>query len=71
MDLNKLKDKNDIYQLKDGIFLILDYNEERQFEISVNSKRVEKVRNYIHEDEDNSVQVHLDSIGIKLIFPSN
>ena len=65
LDLNKQKDENDIFQLKDGILLILDFNEERQFEKDINSKKVEKERNYIYEDEDNSVQVHIDSIGIK------
>ena len=64
LDLNLLKDEDDIYrQLKDGILLILDFNEERQFEKVVNSKKVEEARNYFYEDEDNSVQVHLDSIG--------
>ena len=64
LDLNLLKDEDDIYrQLKDGILLILDFNEERQFEKVVNSKKDEEARNYFYEDEDNSVQVHLDSIG--------
>ena len=63
LDLNLLKHEDDIsieYQLKDGILLILDLNEERQFE--KHSEKVEKARN-LYEDEDNSVQVHLDSIG--------
>ena len=63
LDLNKLKVEDDIYQLKDGILLILDFNEERQFTKDRNSEKVEKVRNYIYVDEDTSVQVHLDSIG--------
>ena len=69
MDLNNLKDELDIkYQLKDGIAFILDFNEERQFENDVTQEGNEiKVRNYIFEEEDNSVQVHLDSIG-KQIF---
>ena len=69
MDLNNLKDELDIkYQLKDGIAFILDFNEERQFENVVTQEGNEiKVRNYIFEEEDNSVQVHLDSIG-KQIF---
>ena len=65
MDLNLFKDKNDIkYQLKAGITLILDINEERQFEKNVIEKEnnLEK-RNHLFEDDDNSVQVHLDSIG--------
>ena len=66
LDLNLLKDEADIYhQLKDGMLLILDFNEERQFEKNENSKKVKKARNYFYEDEDNSVsvKVHLDSIG--------
>ena len=69
IDLNLLKDENDIeYQLKEGITLILDFNEERQFENDVTQEGNEiKVRNYIFKEEDNRVQVHLDSIG-KQIF---
>ena len=64
LDLNLLKDEVDIYhQLKDGILLILDFNEERQFKKDKNSGKVEKIRNYVYEDEDNSVQIHLNSIG--------
>ena len=63
LDLNKLKVEDDTYQLKDGILLILDFNEERQFAKEGNSEKVQKVRNYFYVDEDTSVQVHLDSIG--------
>ena len=65
LDLNLLKDKDDIFhQLEDGILLILDFNEERQFKKDKNSEKVGKARNYVYEDdEDNSVKVHLDSIG--------
>ena len=69
MDLNLLKDENDIkFQLKDGITLILDFNEERQFKkIVIEQENNFKKRNYLYDDEENSVQVHLDSIG-KLIL---
>ena len=65
LDLNLLKHEDDIFhQLKDGILLILDLNEERQFEKDMHSEKVEKARNYVYAvDEDNSVKVHLDSIG--------
>ena len=65
MDLNLIKDENDIfYQLKDGILLILDFNEERQFEQDdLKVDVVENVRNYFHSNEDNTVRVHIDSIG--------
>ena len=65
-----MKDReNDIkYQLKDGLTLILDFNEERQFEKDVIQEEKEmKLRNHLYEEEENSVQVHLDSIG-KQIF---
>ena len=69
IDLNLLKDENDIMnQLQDGILLMLDFNEERQFEKDVIQEETEmKVRNYLYGDKDNSFQVHLDSIG-KQIF---
>ena len=64
LDLNLLKDEVDIYhQLKDGLLLIIDFNEERQFKKDKNSEKVKKARNYFHEDKDNNVQVHLNSIG--------
>ena len=66
LDLNLLKDDVDIFhQLKDGILLILDFNEERQFEKDRNSEKVEEERKFFYEEEENSVQVHIDSIGIK------
>ena len=66
LNLNPLKAEDDIdidHQLKDGILLILDFNEERQFNRDVNFEKVKKVRNYFFENEDNSVQIHIDSIG--------
>ena len=66
LDLNLIKDEVDInHQLKDGILLILDFNGERQFEKDKNSEKVEEEINFFYEEEDNSVQVHIDSIGIK------
>ena len=49
--------------MENGLLLILDFNEERQFEREKNSEKVEEARNYFYDDEDNSFQVHLDSIG--------
>ena len=65
MDLNLLKDEGDIkYQLKNGITLVLDFNEERQFKKDpIQEETILKVSNNFYEDEDNRVQVHLDSIG--------
>ena len=66
MDLNLLKDEDDLnYQLKNGLTLILDFNEERQFaKDSIQEKTEMEVSHYFYEDEDNGVQVHLDSISI-------
>ena len=57
MDLNLLKDENDIkFQLKDGITLILDFNEERQFKkIVIEQENNFRKRNYLYDDEENSV----------------
>ena len=63
LDLSLLKDEGDInHQLKDGILLILDFNEERQFEKDKNSEKVEEERKILFEEEENTVQVHIDSI---------
>ena len=69
MDLNRFKDENNIKsQLKNGITLVLDFNEERQLEKDTNQEEMEMIkRNRHYEEEENSVQVHLDSIG-KQIF---
>ena len=67
LDLSLLKDEVNInHQLKDGILLILDFNEERQFKMDKNSKKFEEERKIFFEEEENTVQVHIDSIGIKL-----
>ena len=67
MDLNLLKDENDIEsQLINGITLVLDFNEERQFrEDTIPEETEMKERSYVYKDKDNSVQVHLDSISIR------
>ena len=64
LDLNLLKHKDDINnQLKDGLLLVLDFNEERQFEKNIELVKDAKIRNYFYEDKENSVQVYIDSIG--------
>ena len=64
LDLNLIKDEVDInHQLKDGILLILDFNEERQFKREKNSEKVEEARDYFYDDEHNSFHVHINSIG--------
>ena len=70
LNLNLLKVEDDInHQLKDGILLVIDFNEERQFDKDDNIEKVEKVRNYIYENQDNTVQVHIDTIGKKPFLP--
>ena len=66
MDLNLLKDEDDLnYQLKNGLTLILDFNEERQFaKDSIQEKTEMEESHFFYEDKDNGVQVHLDSISI-------
>ena len=65
LDLNSLKNKGNINeQLKKGIFLMLDFNEDRQFEKDVTKlEKVINVQDYLYGDKDKSVQVHIDSIG--------
>ena len=64
LDLNLLKDEVDIsYQLKYGLLLIIDINEERQFKKEKNSEKVKKAINYYYGDEDDSVKIHLNTIG--------
>ena len=64
LDVNILKDEDDIFrQLKKGLLLILDFNEERQFKREKNSEKVEEARDYFYDDEDISFHVHINSIG--------
>ena len=68
MDLNLVQDNYDILdQLKYGLILVLDLNEERQFEEDF--MNLEDVENYFFDDEDNSVRVFIDSIGKKKNAP--
>ena len=66
MNLNQFKDEKNIkYQLKYGITLVLDFNEERQFEKDAIKQELEsKMINYFYGAEESSVKIHLDSISI-------
>ena len=68
IDLQKFKNKKNIQdQLKSGLVLILDYNEDRQWIMKKQVlKKVGKKKIFSSNDE-NSVQIHLDTISIPLI----
>ena len=64
IDLDDLKDTNNIdKQLKEGLVLVMDYNEERQLPQFVESKNAEKM-GYLMSEDRNSVQIHLETISI-------
>ena len=67
VDLDKYKDKTKIEnQLKYGLVLILDYNEDRQM-YNINDL-VEKNENNYTPKKENTVNIHLNTIGN--MFPS-
>ena len=66
IDLEDYKNRTNIeYQLKEGLVLILDYNEERQMIRNNSLKRKDKNKKglFVTSDEINSVQIHLDTIS--------
>ena len=62
IDLEEYKDMNNIEnQLKEGLVLILDYNEERQLP---ENKRTEVKEGFsLLSENHNSVQIHLETIS--------
>ena len=69
IDLEKFRDTTHIEkQLKDGLFLILDFNEERQMPKNMKDKATEDEDEdegfYLLSDDQNSVQIHLETISI-------
>ena len=69
IDLEGFKDSNSIEkQLKEGLVLILDYNEERQMPNLMSGKTEtetsEKEGFYMLSDDQNLVQIHLETISI-------
>ena len=66
VNLELLKERFKIEeQLRDGLFLVLDYNEDRQFVTKDHKKEFKnEIRRYFLKDEDDSVQIHLDTLGI-------
>ena len=65
VDLETLKDKVNIKeQLKGGLFLVLDYNEDRQFLTDGHKKAIKNDIMKFLKDEGVSVEIHLDTLGI-------
>lgn len=61
VDLDKYKDKKKIKkQLKYGLVLILDYNEDRQM---YDTKKLKEDENYFTPKTKNTVNIHLNTIG--------
>ena len=67
VNLQKLKDKHKLEdQLKKGLILLLDYNEELQLNgVTINDKvNRKKLKNsYFFEEQDDSVNIHLNTIS--------
>ena len=65
LDLQKLKNNTDIEdQLKSGLFLVLDYNEDRQLIMKNQiSKTTDKLKIF-SSDKENKAQIHLDTISM-------
>ena len=62
IDLEEFKDTNNIEkQLKDGLVLVVDYNEERQM-LEVDNKK--EYPNIFAPQEEKSLDIHLETIGI-------
>ena len=69
-DLQKLKDSNNeslLKQLERGFALVIDYNEERQFD-NFNEVSLESVKNVSSFIDENVVSVYLDTIGTLPFF---
>ena len=67
-DLQQLKDDNKdilIKQLEIGLTLILDYNEERQMDINDISLIKSSVKTF--DNDDNSVSLYLNTIGMYIL----
>ena len=66
VDLEKFRNKeNLVRQLKYGLIMILDYNEENQFIVD-KEKNNKKYENKFVGEEENSVNIYLNTIGRNL-----
>ena len=65
VDLDSYKDRLNIEkQLKNGLFLVLDYNEDRQLLTDGHKKAIKNDIMKFLKDEGVSVEIHLDTLGI-------
>ena len=63
IDLEDYKDPNNIEkQLKEGLVLVVDYNEERQMAKLIENQNDESM-GYLTSEDINSVQIHLETIS--------
>ena len=63
VDLDKFRDKNRIDdQLKKGLVLLLDFNEDRQRKEDAQVLKITK-KSIFTLDDENSAQIHLDTIS--------
>ena len=68
IDLEDYKDPNNIEkQLKEGLVLIMDYNEERQMPQLMEHEKAELDGFYLLSDDQNSVKIHLETISNYLV----
>ena len=62
VDLEKFRDEEMLEkQLKHGLVIIIDENKDRQF--LRKHRRVSGIRNLFSPEEENSIQLHLDTIS--------
>ena len=74
IDLEKFRNNNEIEdQLKYGLDMILDYNENRQFVKDNKQEKIDesKRKPIFHSEKQESVSIHLDTISNKYFFLSN
>ena len=65
VDLNKFKNDSVIKkQLELGLTMILDFNEDRQIHGNPFLKKIKNSKNIVYSsDQENTVKIHLDTIG--------
>ena len=65
LDLQKLKNNTVIEdQLKSGLFLVLDYNEDRQLIMKNEIPKTSEKEKMFTSDKENKAQIHLDTISM-------
>ena len=65
LDLQKLKNNTVIEdQLKSGLFLVLDYNEDRQLIMKNQISKTSEKEKMFTSEKENKAQIHLDTISM-------